>query len=79
MIYQLFHQHKATNELVLAGQSGNIDNTEQMKEWERAVSKEMPLPNGYQWLMCNEESKYFDHEAILVPAKDNENEYASSQ
>ena len=73
MIYQLFHQHKTTSELVLAGQSGNIDNTEQMKSWESDVAKAMPLPDGYQWLMCNEESKDFDHKAILVPAKDNDN------
>ena len=75
MIYQLFHQHKTTSELVLAGQSGNIDNTEQMKSWESDVAKAMPLPDGYQWLMCNEESKDFDHKAILVPAsvEDNDN------
>ena len=68
MIYQLFHQNKTTGKLDLAGQSGNIDNAEQMESWESDVAKDMPLPDGYRWLVCNTESKYFDHHAILVPA-----------
>ena len=69
MIYQLFHQHKTTNELILAGQSGNIENAEQLKTFKNAVSEEMPLPDDYQWFLCNTKSKDFDHEAILMPVQ----------
>ena len=67
MIYQLFHQHKTTGKLVLAGQSEDIVNAEQMKAWERFVAKDMPPPDGCQWLTCNTKSKYFDHKATLIP------------
>ena len=65
MIYQLFHRHKTTNELILAGQSGDIETNEQMKTWERAVAEEMPLPDDYRWLLCNSKSKHFNRKAIL--------------
>ncbi len=71
MIYQLFHQHKTTNKLVLAGQSGDISNIKQMDTWKKAISEDMPLPDGYQWMICNSKSKYFDHEAVLVHVGEN--------
>ena len=62
MRYQIHHQPKEyskSNELIFIAQSDDYEAAKEIDEWGRDVTKKHPLPDGYQWLMCNEKSDHF--------------------
>ena len=57
MLYQVHHQNKADRsitEMVL-----QIDKEDYNKDTINVVQKSHPLPEGWDWLICNEESEHF--------------------
>lgn len=57
-LYQIHHQNKKdfTTEFVA---QNSICCHKHMDEWWKEVAKDHPLPEGYQWLVCNEDSEHF--------------------
>lgn len=57
-LLQIHHQSKKdyTSEMV---SQHEIYCQAQMNDWWREVAKEHPLPDGCQWMVCNEDSKHF--------------------
>ena len=58
MLYQLHFEDTIDHALEFIAQK-DINTPEEMKAWKKDVSKRHPLPKGYQWLICNENSKLF--------------------
>ena len=57
MLYQLHHQSKEeTTEMVAQNE---INNQDEMLAWQKDVAIRHPLPEGCQWLVCNEKSRHF--------------------
>ena len=59
MIYQMHLEDKIDHALEFVAQSGNITIHKEMTEWQKDVAERHPLPEGYQWLLCNEKSLKF--------------------
>jgi hypothetical protein len=57
-LLQLHHQNKKDFTSEMVSQSAIWCNL-QMENWWKEATKEHPLPEGYQWMVCDEESKYF--------------------
>jgi len=57
-LFQLHHQSKADGSTTIVAQS-EIRNSEEMKIWQKDVAGRHPLPEGTQWLICNEKSRHF--------------------
>ncbi|MCJ7482611.1 MAG: hypothetical protein MUO31_06565 [Thermodesulfovibrionales bacterium] len=63
MRYQLHHQPKDYNrsgETIFISQSEEITSAATYDKWLADNRKANPLPEGYQWLVCNEKSEYFE-------------------
>jgi len=56
-LFQLHHQYKDGKTEFVA--QSEIRNLEEMKFWHDDVAERHPLPDGCQWMICNEKSKYF--------------------
>ena len=63
MLYQLHHQSKEdTTVTEMVAQEESEEGTwwnEKVREWWKSIAEKYPLPEGFQWLMCNEKSEYF--------------------
>lgn len=63
MRYQIHHQSKKDGSTEFIAQSDDIVENEEaqkkLREWCLDVGSRNPLPEGYQWLFCNEKSKHF--------------------
>lgn len=63
MRYQIHHQSKKEGNTEMIAQSDDIVDGEEaqqkFREWSLDVGKRHPLPEGYQWLVCNENSEHF--------------------
>jgi len=57
-LFQLHHQNKKDFTTQFVAQS-SICCSKHMDEWFKQVAKDHPLPDGFQWLVCNERSKHF--------------------
>ncbi|KKL56475.1 hypothetical protein LCGC14_2245030 [marine sediment metagenome] len=78
MIYQIHHQSKKDGNTEFIAQSDDIieDNEEaqqKFRQWSLDVGIEHPLPEGYQWLVCNERSEHFactfNEESVSKPKR----------
>jgi hypothetical protein len=59
MLYQLLHQNKAKpNHVELISQHEYV-NVEAYRNWMEDTFQEFPLPEGCQWLCCDETSPFF--------------------
>lgn len=58
MLYQIHHQDRKDFSSEMVGQK-EISSQEEMREWQKEIAENHPLPDGKQWLICNENSKYF--------------------
>ena len=62
MLHQLHHQNKANlnkTEFVAQIDVNNLKPYTNYNEWVKDVQKRFPPKEGFCWLVCNEESKYF--------------------
>uniref|UniRef100_A0A6H1ZCJ4 Uncharacterized protein n=2 Tax=viral metagenome TaxID=1070528 RepID=A0A6H1ZCJ4_9ZZZZ len=60
MLYQICHQFKKDRMKVEMMAQSDINSNSEMEAFVREVKKRHPLPsNKYDWLVCNEKSKYF--------------------
>ena len=57
-LYQLHHQNKQDYTTEFIAQN-SICCHKHMDEWWKQVAEEHPLPDGRQWLVCDEDSQYF--------------------
>ena len=57
-LFQLHHQSKKDFSSEMVSQS-EIYCQEQMNIFWKETAKEHPLPEGFQWLICNEDSEHF--------------------
>ena len=57
-LYQLHHQDKKNGSCEMVAQN-EICTQEEMKVWQKDVAERHPLPEGKQWLICNEKSRHF--------------------
>lgn len=57
MLYQL-HWKLKDGTTDMRAQSP-IYNQAEMNEWKKETAKDWPLPEGAEWLICNEKSKHF--------------------
>ena len=63
-LFQLFHQFagkapvEGDDKLRFIAQNA-ISTSADMNKWLVEVQKEHPLPEGYQWFLCNEDSEHF--------------------
>lgn len=57
-LFQLHHQSKADGSTEMMAQS-EIRNNKEMVAWQKDVAGRHPLPDGFQWLICNEKSRHF--------------------
>lgn len=56
MLYQLHWQFDDRTEM----RAQNVINSQaEMKLWWNEVAEEHPLPEGAQWMVCNEKSRHF--------------------
>jgi len=55
-LLQIHHQFE--DHTVMVAQN-TISNNAEMRAWEKEVAEDHPLPEGAQWMICNEKSKYF--------------------
>jgi len=60
-LLQIHHQFEDRTEMVA---QNTINNTTEMRAWEKEVAENHPLPTGAQWMICNEKSKHFVMAAI---------------
>lgn len=56
MLLQLHHQFKDHNEFC---SQKEINSDEERRGWIKETQVNYPLPDGAQWLVCNEKSEYF--------------------
>lgn len=63
MVFQIQHQNIFdTSETVLIAQAepaADVDTTEFLSGWIEELKQRHPLPDGWQWLCCTEDSNYF--------------------
>jgi hypothetical protein len=59
MLYQLHHQNKVDTSKTEFCSQREIHTTEEMGKWVEEVREAFPVPDGFQWLCCNEDSEYF--------------------
>ena len=63
MRYQIHHQSKKDGSTEMIAQSDDItedeDTQQKFREWSLDIGSRHPLPEGYQWLVCNEKSEHF--------------------
>ena len=60
MRYQMHHQSKKDSNIIeMIAQSDDYEDAKEIDKWSRGVTRRHPLPDGYQWLMCNEKSEHF--------------------
>ena len=57
-LLQLHHQSKTDYTSEMVSQS-SIYCHSQMDYWWKETAKEHPLPENYQWMVCNEDSEHF--------------------
>lgn len=57
-LYQIHHQDKKDFSCEMVSQN-EINTHEEMQEWQKDVAESHPLPEGKQWLICNEKSRHF--------------------
>ena len=58
-LYQLHHQSKTDRSKTVMIEQNKISNAREMNEWFKEVAERKPPPEGWEWLCCNEKSKYF--------------------
>jgi len=58
-LFQLHHQYKKDLTKTEMVSQAEIYCNAQMGEWWKETAREKPLPEGYGWMMCNEQSEYF--------------------
>ena len=57
MLHQIHHQWPDHTEMVAQKDlSGDFSET---REWVKEIKASHPLPQGAQWMMCNEKSEFF--------------------
>jgi len=67
-LLQIHHQNKANpNETALCAQKG-IDTHAQYDEWMADIKTRFPLPDGYVFMVCNEQSIHFVKAVDKEPA-----------
>lgn len=59
MLYQIHHQNKKDRSKTEFLAQSDIENEEQYKKFVRETQEKFPLPEGFDWLFCNEKSEYF--------------------
>ena len=59
MRYQMHHQSKKDSSLELIAQSEDLEDKDKIDAWCKEITQNNPLPEGFQWLMCNEKSEHF--------------------
>ena len=63
MLYQIHHQSKADGTTEMIAQSDDIDDNKEAEQkfrgWSLDIGTRHPLPEGSQWLVCNEKSEHF--------------------
>lgn len=59
MLYQIHHQNKKDRSKTEFCSQREIETPEDFRKWFEDVKKNMPPPNGFEWLFCNEKSAYF--------------------
>jgi len=64
MLYQLHHQNKKDTSKTEFCSQREIQNTDEMNAWLKETREEFPVPKGFQWLCCNEDSEYFMMQAL---------------
>ena len=57
-LFQLHHQNKKDYSTEFIAQA-SICCEKHMNLWWKQVVNDHPLPEGYQWMICNEESEHF--------------------
>jgi len=57
-LLQMHHQSKTNYKSEMVSQR-EIWCEAQMQEWWKETAKEHPLPEGFQWMVCNFDSPYF--------------------
>jgi hypothetical protein len=57
MLQQLHYQFKDGHTEFIA--QNDITNHDEFRTWLEDVNQNHPLPDGAQWLVCNEDSEYF--------------------
>lgn len=58
-LLQIHHQSKKDYTSIMVSQH-EIYCQSQMNDWWKETAKENPLPEGCQWMVCNEDSKHFE-------------------
>ena len=69
MLYQLHFEDKIDHALEFIAQA-KINSPVEMKLWCKQVQKDHPLPEGYQWMICNEDSSLFIKQENLNVGKE---------
>ena len=60
MLYQMHIQDKKDlTKTEMVEQSSAIESAEDRQKWTKQVVEDHPLPEGKQWLCCNEKSEHF--------------------
>jgi hypothetical protein len=57
MLWQIHHQFQDGHTEMIAQHEEMLP--EQMRDWQKEIALDWPLPEGAQWLLCNEKSEYF--------------------
>ena len=58
MLYQLHQQNIKNGKSIMISQRENINSTD-IPVWVAETKKKHPLPEGYSWVIHNENSEYF--------------------
>lgn len=67
MIYQLHHQSKVDGTKTEFCSQKEIEpepNQGEFMQWFNDVTARFPIPDGFQWLCCLEDSEYFIKQAV---------------
>lgn len=66
MILQMhFQDVKDTTRTEFVAQSDELESSEQVQEWTRDVSARRELPDGKQWLVCDETAECFARTPVV--------------
>jgi len=57
MLLQLHHQFP-DGHTEFCSQT-DIETHQEIRKWEQETAEQFPLPEGAQWLVCNEKSRHF--------------------
>lgn len=57
-LFQIHHQDKKDFSSEMVAQK-EIANKEEMDKWCEEIAQIHPLPEGFQWMVCNENSEHF--------------------